>query len=183
MSNTPPDFFTVHASATYPSMDIDIEWIKDIHVNQNGWNDVGYHYFIKRDGTHQKGRPDHIQGAHVLNHNNRNIGICMAGGLKEGTQEPEDNFTDAQYHTLTILLYKLHKQYPRAEIMGHNEFSGHESRGCPCFDIAAYRKWFHRSLNSLYKPDDWKSYNWKDSSYFKDWQEVTIYKEVDPTSD
>ena len=35
--NLPPKWFVIHASATYPDMDIDIEWIRNIHVNQNGW--------------------------------------------------------------------------------------------------------------------------------------------------
>lgn len=162
MSNTPPTYFTIHASATPPSMDIDIDWIRDIHVNENSWSDVGYHYFIQRDGTVQQGRPEHRMGAHVKSHNKKNIGICMAGGLKEGTEEPEDNFTDAQYRALTELLTELHERYPQASIRGHNEFSGHESRGCPCFDVESYRKYIKEAWYALYLPKDWMDHNWKD---------------------
>ncbi|QTP59572.1 lysozyme [Billgrantia antri] len=154
-------YFTIHASATYPAMDIDIEWIRDVHVNQKGWRDVGYHYFIKRDGTVQKGRPDNVQGAHVGRHNKNNIGICLAGGLKTGTKEPEDNFTAAQYIALTNLITKLKETHPDAHIMGHNGFSGYLSRGCPCFDWRAYRDYIELSLACEYRPDWWRTHDWK----------------------
>ena len=153
-------YVTIHAAATYPSMDIDVDWIKSIHVNQNGWSDVGYHFFIKRDGELQKGRSLDRTGAHVGNNNTGNIGVCMAGGLKEGTKEPEDNFTDQQWITLNKLLADICESYPQIVIMGHNGFKGYESRGCPCFDWKSYREWFVGVQKSLYKPDDWYGYDW-----------------------
>lgn len=137
MSNVPPKYFVIHAAATFPSMDVDAKWIDKIH-RERGFNSIGYHYFIKRDGTVERGRPDSQQGAHVLGFNQRTIGICMAGGLKEGTQTPEDNFTGAQYKSLTDLLDRLHDKYPDARIKGHNGFHGHHSRGCPCFDWRSF---------------------------------------------
>lgn len=155
------NYLTIHASATFPSMDIDIEWIRDIHLGK-GWNDVGYHYFIKRDGTVEKGREDNIQGAHTYRHNNNNLGICMAGGLKEGTKEPEDNFTPIQYMALTRLLAQLLREHPDAKIMGHNGFYGHETRGCPCFDWESYKTWFRKASTAPYRPADWHTQNWKE---------------------
>lgn len=126
-------FIIVHAAATFPSMDVDVKWIDRVH-KERGFAKVGYHYFIKRNGIVQIGRPENEMGAHTLGFNKDTLGICMAGGLKEGTKIPEDNFTDAQYKSLEDLYEKLHNKYPEAEFRGHNDFKGHESRGCPCFD-------------------------------------------------
>lgn len=166
MSNYPIKKLVIHASATYPSMDVDINWIRDIHVNQNHWSDVGYHYFIRRDGIVEKGRPENIKGAHVGGGGNSNsLGICMAGGLKEGTNVPEDNFTDKQYTTLTGLLTRLHEQYPDAKLMGHNDFPNYASRGCPCFNQHVYFDWLKQAWKAMHKPADWykhSKYDWHD---------------------
>ena len=153
--NLPPKWFVIHASATYPDMDIDIEWIRNIHVNQNNWSDVAYHFFIKRDGTLQNGRPIERIGAHALGHNVKSIGICMAGGLKPGTKIPEDNFTQDQFDTLYELLDQLHNRFPEARIIGHNGFENHRSRGCPCFDWKDMAKWKHQQwgLDEKNSPD------------------------------
>lgn len=180
MSNLPPRFLTVHASATFPSMDVDAATIRKWHLDRN-FNDIGYHYVIKRDGTVQQGRPEHRVGAHVGGHNTKNIGICMVGGLKQGTQEPEDNFTDAQYRSLTKLLTELHERYPDAVVMGHNEFNGHKSRGCPCFDIKAYRDYLREAWNSLYAPNDWMDHNWKEGVPHEWNNPSSIYDEIPNT--
>ena len=44
------DSIIIHCAATKPSMDIGIEEIRKWHVDQNGWDDVGYHFIIRRDG-------------------------------------------------------------------------------------------------------------------------------------
>lgn len=163
MSNLPPRYITVHASATFPSMDIGVATIRKWHLDR-GWNDVGYHYVIRRDGTVEKGREDHVMGAQVGSHNSHNIGICMAGGLKEGTQQAEDNFTDQQYSALTELITELHEEWLDAKLMGHNDFSGYHSRGCPCFNQHAYFEWLEYAWEADYKPDNWTDHSvhsWK----------------------
>ena len=46
----------IHASDSDWKHHDDISVIRKWHVDENGWGDVGYHYFIKRNGTIQKGR-------------------------------------------------------------------------------------------------------------------------------
>lgn len=73
----------VHCAATYDTMDIGVKEIRKVHVDENGWKDIGYHFVIRRDGTVEKGRDVSVIGAHVLNHNANSIGICLAGGLSK----------------------------------------------------------------------------------------------------
>lgn len=183
-------WITVHAAATSPSMDIGASDINRWHLDR-GWNGIGYAKVIRRDGTVEDGRPADQQGAHVGGFNRDpksgllNLGVCMAGGLKEGTKIPEDNFTDEQYTSLTKLLTQMRMEYSTFDIMGHNEFPGHEARGCPCFNIDAYRTWITRAWEAFYLPLEWYDHSknsWKEGLN-EEWNETNIYKEVgDSTS-
>lgn len=174
---------TVHSAATRPSMDIGFKEINQWHLDR-GWSGCGYHLIIRRDGTFEMGRPWNRQGAHVGGANRNpldgklNFGIVMAGGVREDNHLiPEDNFTDAQYQSLNYALYHLMKNSDIKDFKGHNEWKGHESRGCPSFDIKTYRQWFKSAVSSLYLPDDWMKYDWKDG-IDKDWNEVNLMKEI-----
>lgn len=151
---------TIHASATYPSMNIGAKEIRQWHLDR-GWRDIGYHRVIRRDGTVDEGRPESIMGAHVKHHNRDNLGICLVGGLKEGTQEAEDNFTPVQYIMLTKVLVDLLHKHPEAIIQGHNGYPGHETRACPCFDWRAYVDYLNRAMAAPYRPSGWMTHSWK----------------------
>ena len=45
------ELIVIHCAATKASMDIGASEIKKWHVDDNGWDDIGYHYIIKRDGS------------------------------------------------------------------------------------------------------------------------------------
>ena len=137
----------IHSSATKPSMDCDVRWIKRIHVDQNGWSDVGYHFYIRRNGVVQKGRPMSRNGAHTRGHNRGTVGICYEGGLSEDNK-PEDNRTELQKESLISLIASLCAEYETIKwIKGHRDFSPdlngngiierHEwMKACPCFDAS-----------------------------------------------
>lgn len=133
-------YIAIHCSATSPNYDIGVEKIREWHTAK-GWSDVGYHYVIKRDGTVEKGRADNMPGAHVEGYNSVSLGICLVGGVNTKLQ-PEDNFTPAQWASLTNLVRTLHTTYPTAKIQGHRDFPG-VSKACPSFDVA---KWL-QSIN------------------------------------
>jgi N-acetylmuramoyl-L-alanine amidase len=149
-------FITIHASATFPSMDIGAAEITEWHLAR-GFRTIGYHEVIRRDGTVEIGRQAEEQGAHVGGFNPGNYGICLVGGLAQGTKRPENNYTDAQWDALRERMLIHHARWPQAIIMGHNGFPGHEPRGCPCFD---WRKWREEFLASLHEipvqlPSQW----------------------------
>lgn len=52
-----------------------------MHMDQQGWSDIGYHFLIAPGGEIIEGRPLNTQGAHVYMENGGNVGICVMGEL------------------------------------------------------------------------------------------------------
>ena len=128
------DAIVMHTSATPPDMDVDRELIRKWHVDENGWDDIGYHYIIKRSGQVQSGRADEIPGAHVRGYNDATIGVCMIGGVNVDGN-PDCNYTSAQWQQAERLVRALVAQYG-ADVVGHRDLD--PSKDCPCFDA---REW------------------------------------------
>ncbi len=120
----------IHCSATREGQHIDVDTIRDWHVNGRGWSDIGYHYVIYLDGTVHPGRPVERSGAHTKGQNSNSIGICYIGGLGS-SMEAKDTRTPEQKESLLLLLKTLKKMHPEATIHGHNEFA---AKSCPCFN-------------------------------------------------
>lgn len=55
----------------------------------NGWQGIGYHFYVKKDGTVFRGRPIDTVGAHVSGHNDHTIGICFEGNFEAETMPAE----------------------------------------------------------------------------------------------
>ena len=134
------NYFTVHCSATKPDMDIGVAEIKRWHMDR-GFADVGYHYIIRRNGHVEKGRPDHVKGAHVRNHNSNNLGICLVGGISD-KGNPANNFTEEQFDALKHLLRRLLLKHPDAEILGHRDWPD-VKKSCPSFDV---KRWIKENM-------------------------------------
>ena len=98
-----------------------------------GFKDIGYHFYITRNGELHHCRPVSEPGAHVRGFNRHSIGICYEGGLDEEGR-PADTRTQAQRFALLDLLTILKHQYPEAQIMGHYQLSASIHKACPCFD-------------------------------------------------
>jgi N-acetylmuramoyl-L-alanine amidase len=131
----------IHCSASKAAQDLGAAEIRRVHLTENGWTDIGYHKVIRRDGSLESGRPLEEPGAHCKNQNNTSIGICLVGGLDQAGK-PENNFTPAQWATLTRLVSDLAAAFPAATIHGHNEFA---AKACPCFNV---RAWWEKVKNS-----------------------------------
>lgn len=58
-----------------------VDTVRDWHVNGRGWDDIGYHWFIEKDGAVRQGRAEHLSGAHAIGYNSNSIGICLAGNF------------------------------------------------------------------------------------------------------
>jgi hypothetical protein len=129
------DMIVIHCSYTKPSMDVDAEWIRRVHVDEKGWDDIGYHLVILRDGMVELGRDLWRQGAHEPQVNHRSVAVCLVGGMSEDGKI-EKNYTGPQWVALAFTVNFLLTMYPGSRVAGHNEFR--EDKECPCFNVAEY---------------------------------------------
>ena len=126
----------LHCSGIMPHQHQDIKRIDEFHKSK-GWKCVGYHFYVRRDGTVENGRPIEEPGAHVVGHNRYSIGICYEGGLN-ASGDDDDTRTPEQVRALRQLVERLHGEFPRAVILGHHDLD--PGKPCPCFDaVAEYR--------------------------------------------
>jgi N-acetyl-anhydromuramyl-L-alanine amidase AmpD len=128
-------YLVVHCADTPPDMDIGAKEIDRWH-RKRGFNGIGYHYVIRRDGTLESGRPLNIPGAHAKPHNRWSIGICLVGGRASEGTEPENNFTDKQRLTLSVLLEEFVRDHPKLEVVGHRDLN--PRKACPSFDVKSW---------------------------------------------
>ena len=134
--------FIVHCSATPAGKDYSAEDIRKWHVQENGWQDIGYNYVIRRDGTLELGRDLNADlhdvmretGAHTKGYNKTGIGVCLIGGVDKYLR-PVANYTAQQYTTLLSLGLYVQAFYPDIEFLGHNDLS---PKSCPCFDVRSF---------------------------------------------
>jgi len=125
------EYIVIHCAATKPSMDVPIERVRKWHLDR-GWSDIGYHYYITRDGKIHNGRDLSIVGAHVSGYNKNSIGICYEGGINE-KGDPEDNRTDEQKKSLLKVVKILKFVFKNAVVQGHRDFPN-VKKACPSFD-------------------------------------------------
>lgn len=120
------DLIVVHCSDSDHKHHDNLETIRNWHVKENGWSDIGYHYFITKDGLIHPGRPLKTPGAHVAGHNAHSIGICLSG---------KHEFTKEQMASLEKLCFDLCKTYglEKSDILGHRDLQ--PLKTCPNFDI------------------------------------------------
>lgn len=127
------DEIIVHCAETRPDQDITAANVDFWHKSK-GWVGIGYHFFIRLDGSIEPGRPIELQGAHCYGHNARSIGICYAGGMVRVNNGKQfiDTRTAAQVVAMHNLITTLIHCYPTIKkISGHRDYS---NKKCPCFD-------------------------------------------------
>jgi len=126
-----PRKIVLHHSTGYDHPVID-NWqgIREYHVQQRGWRNVGYHYgieFVDNIAVIQYGRKPHESGAHAPGSNSTSIGICVIGDY---TKQPPD-------FRLMLKLVELLKyliitfNIDKSQIFGHYEVMPPGYTECP----------------------------------------------------
>ena len=128
----------VHCSAVRPGQRSSAHDINGWHRAQ-GWQSIGYHFVVRRDGTIETGRSLDEVGAHCTGHNRHSIGICYEGGL-DADGRPADTRTPEQVRSLRELVKRMRAQFPKALVVGHHDLN--PMKVCPCFDVV----WEYRNL-------------------------------------
>ena len=126
------ELIVIHCSATRVDRRLPVDALERSH-RARGFNGIGYHYYITRDGVTHPCRAEERVGAHALGYNARSIGICYEGGLDKDGQ-PADTRTALQRASMEALVRSLLADYPHAEVLGHCDLPGVQ-KSCPCFNV------------------------------------------------
>ena len=123
-------YIVVHCTATPQTTSV--ESIKQYWKTHLGWKMPGYHFMIKPDGEIVQLLEIEKISNGVKGFNSVSINISYIGGV-DSQNNPIDNRTPAQKRSLTDLLTKLKKEFPKAIIQGHRDFPN-VKKACPSFN-------------------------------------------------
>jgi len=127
-----------HCSASDEDNHDNIEVVRSWHLAR-GWDDIGYHYFIQKDGNLQIGRPISIQGAHCYGENKHSIGICLAGN---------GHFTEFQFRTLKQLCLNLCEVFDLHDSVIYPHWYFNKNKKCPIFGLGEIRHHVESTRNT-----------------------------------
>ena len=138
------NLIVVQCSATRANRALTIEELETIH-RRRGFRGIGYHYYIRRDGTVVNTPPLELVGAHAKGYNAHSIGLCYEGGL-DCNGKPADTRTPEQRSALRLLVYQLLKRFRNSYVCGHRDLSPDLNgngeiepeewiKECPCFEV------------------------------------------------
>lgn len=119
-----PQYIIIHHTAGVKDT---FKSVKVYHISK-GWGDIGYHYFIDRDGIEHVGREEDEVGTHCIadGMNFKSIGICLSGNFE--TEKP----TEKQLATMNNILYRVQGTYdiPDTNILYHGQVKGASTLCC-----------------------------------------------------
>lgn len=108
-----------HAEANSCSIEDIHRW----HLN-NGWSGCGYHFFVRKDGSIYRGRPENKLGSHTGNYNTGSLGVCFEGNFNKEHMPAEQLKSGQELITYLVDKYGLLK----ANVYKHKDFN---STDCP----------------------------------------------------
>ncbi len=142
MSEDDMKYIVLHCSATRCNRDYTVEMMRRDHLAR-GFKGIGYHFYVRKDGSHSQHRMLLEVGAHARPYNRCSIGVCYEGGLDENGK-PANTLTPEQKERITDLLTILHKMFPKARIVGHRDLPGTTPKECPCIDTHKLFGWIEK---------------------------------------
>ena len=95
-----------------------------------GWIAIGYHFFIRTDGTIEWCRPLMRVGSHCYGHNKYSIGVCVNGRQFEGNLKPR------QKSLHKVLSFLQNDLLVTLKIKGHRDYTNLKT--CPNFDVSEF---------------------------------------------
>ena len=98
-----------------------VEIIHNYHKNK-GWAGIGYHFYVRKDGSVYRGRPENMAGAHCPGVNSISLGICAEGDFEQ------EIMNDVQKNAIVELIKDIKLRYNIKWIKGHREIL---STDCP----------------------------------------------------
>ena len=87
-----------------------------------GWSGIGYHYYVRKDGSIYRGRPEAMVGGHTSGYNYCSIGVCAEGNFQT------DVMSDAQREAIRALVLDIRTRYPDTQTIRHKDVA---ATACP----------------------------------------------------
>jgi N-acetyl-anhydromuramyl-L-alanine amidase AmpD len=106
-----------HAAAASATAQTIHQW----HLGK-GYVGIGYHFYIRKDGSIYRGRQIDAVGAHTVGYSETGIGVCLEGDFTK--EKP----SQVQQDSLVWILKALVEMYPAARIVGHGQVG---ATACP----------------------------------------------------
>ena len=88
----------------------------------NGWSGIGYHFFVRKDGSVYRGRPEDTVGAHAGHNNYDSICVCFEGSFDR------EEMPAAQKQAGMELVAYLKQKYGISTVQRHSDVN---ATGCP----------------------------------------------------
>lgn len=131
-----------HGDDAWDTSPLDI----DAQHRSQGWDGIGYHFVIPKDGTIYRGRPLNMVPAAAEGDNYGSVDICLCGDFQPGTPGYDGSPSPEQEQSSKDLLVWLHQPeqgLSLQRIIGHRDVS--VMVGCPndataCPGDTAYAK-------------------------------------------
>ena len=108
--NSTSEIILHHAEASHASVEDINQW----HL-ERGWAGIGYNYYVRKDGTIWRGRPEWAVGAHAKGHNDKSIGICCEGAYMS------EHMPAAQLAALKDLIRDIMSRYGKLKLLRHKD--------------------------------------------------------------
>lgn len=116
-----PRSLTSHLIIHHAAGEGPVEAIHNYHLSL-GWAGIAYHYYVRKDGSVYRGRPENMRGGHTTNWNWCSIGICFEGNF-ETEHMPEAQKTAGQELVADIV-----SRFPSIVVGKHSEYG---ATSCP----------------------------------------------------
>lgn len=138
----------IHHSAT--PANISLERIAEYHTqadpsrNKDPWPGIGYHFYVKPDGSIYQTNREETVSYHVAMNNAYTVGICVSGDFTRIVPTPEQVGSTA--HLVAWLMQEL--DIPEANILGHKEFPRNDT-SCPGNQWLEGQRWKNTLLEGV----------------------------------
>ena len=135
-----PQFIVLHHSLTTDSHTVSWGAIRNYHVLELKWRDIGYHFGIENINGQIEilmGRMPDVNGAHCkqAGMNQKSIGICFVGNFDKAP--PSKKVWDAGLK-LVAYFCKRHG-IPLTNIIAHRDYATYKTCPGKLFDMAQFR--------------------------------------------
>ena len=98
-----------------------VESVHNYHKSL-GWSGIGYHYYVRKDGSIYRGRPEEMVGGHTSGYNYCPIGVCAEGNFET------ESMSDAQREAIRALVLDIRTRYPDTQTIRHKDVA---ATACP----------------------------------------------------